>query len=156
MVLTETFFRFVYTVRHEGISKYLIVDMDQTGVLLVPSGSDNTYKVKGAKQVPIHGKEEKRAFTTVLSVDLGSEVLPIQCVWKRVVAASLPTPVVSKKAKEKGHRFALNRQIHWSSLETTKARIAEILLVHRKKMIRIHDLPLDLKMILYLDCWTIH
>lgn len=31
-------------------------------------------KFKRAKQVPIHGKEEKRAFTAVLSVDLGGEV----------------------------------------------------------------------------------
>ncbi len=83
--------------------------MDQTGVLLVPGGQDNIYKVKEAKQVPIHGKEEKKAFTSILSVDLRGEVLPIQFVWKGVVAASLPTPVASRKATERGHRFALNR-----------------------------------------------
>ncbi len=54
--------------------------MDQTDVLLVPVGQDNTYEVKETKQVPIHGKEEKRAFTSVLSVDLEGKVLPIQCV----------------------------------------------------------------------------
>ncbi len=79
-ICKETFFRFVYTVRREGINKYLIVNVDQTGVLLVPGGQDNTYEVKRAKQVPIHGKKEKKAFTSALSVDLGGEVLPIQCV----------------------------------------------------------------------------
>ncbi len=92
-ICKETFFRFVYTIRREGISKYFIVNVDQTGVLLVPGGQDNTYEVKGAKQVPIHGKEEKKAFTSVLSVDLGGKVLPIQYIWKGVVAASLPTPI---------------------------------------------------------------
>lgn len=36
-ICKETF-RFVYTVRPEDISKYLIVNVDQTGVLLVPGG----------------------------------------------------------------------------------------------------------------------
>ena len=58
-ICKKTFFRFFYTVRREDISKYLIFNVDQTGVLLVPGGNENTYKVKGAKQVPIHGKEEK-------------------------------------------------------------------------------------------------
>ncbi len=155
-ICKETCFRFVYTVRREGISKYLIVKMDQTSVLLVPGGQDNTYEIKGAKQVLIHGKEEKRALTTVLFIDLKGQVLPIQCVWKGVVSARLHTPVASRKVTERGHRFALNRRIHWSSLETTKAWIAEILLVHQKKMFRIHDLSLDSKEILYLDCWIIH
>ena len=75
--------------------------MDQTGTVLVPGGNDNTYEIKGAKQVPIHGKEGKRAFTAVLSVDLGGEVLPTQSVWKGVLAASLPTIAASEEAKRR-------------------------------------------------------
>lgn len=125
-------------------------------MLLVPGGNENTYEVKGAKQVPIHGKEEKRAFTVVLSVDLGGEVLVTQSVWKGVLASSLPTAKASEEATKRGHRFGLNRHTHRSNLETTKAWIAEILLVHRDRMIRTHNLLVDSKMILYLDCWTIH
>ncbi len=79
-ICKETFFCFVYTVRCESISKYLIVNVDQIGVLLVSGGQDNTYEVKGAKQVLIHGKEEKKGFTSVLSVDLEDEILLIQYV----------------------------------------------------------------------------
>lgn len=130
--------------------------MDQTGTVLVPGGNDNTYEIKGAKQVPIHGKEGKRAFTAVLSVDLGGKVLPTQSVWKGVLAASLPTIAASEEAKRRGHRFGLNKRTYWSSFETTKAWIAEILLAHWERIIRVHNLSLDSKMILYLDCWTIH
>lgn len=79
-VCKETFFRFVYTLRREDIRKYLIFNVDQTGTVLVPGGNNNTYEIKRAKQIPIHGKEEKRVFTAVLSVDLGGEVLPTQSV----------------------------------------------------------------------------
>lgn len=48
--------------------KYLIMNIDQTDMILVLGGTDNTYEAKGAKPVFIHRKEEKRAFTAVLSI----------------------------------------------------------------------------------------
>lgn len=66
----------------------------------------------------------------MLFVDFSSEVLPTQNVWKKILAASLPTIIVSKEAKRKGHQFELNKQIYWSSFETTKAWIAEIILIY--------------------------
>lgn len=62
----KTFFRFVYTVRKENIHIMNIMNIDQTGVVLVLGANDATYEMKGAKQVPIHGKDEKRAFAAVL------------------------------------------------------------------------------------------
>lgn len=84
-------------------------------------GSKNTYKVKGAKQVPIHGKEEKRTFTAVLSVHFSGEVLATQSVWKGVSALSLPISKAFEEAIKRGYQFRLNRHTYWSSLETTKA-----------------------------------
>ena len=52
------------------------MNMDQTGVIFVVDGTDNIYEIKRAKQVLIHEKEEKRAFTTVLSMNFRREVLP--------------------------------------------------------------------------------
>lgn len=75
-----TFFRFLYTVLKENIHQCMIINMDQTRVVLVPGANNATYEKKGAKQVPIHGKDEKRAFTAVLSVSMSSKVLPIQSV----------------------------------------------------------------------------
>lgn len=42
------------------------------------SGDDPTYKVKGSKQVLIHKKNKKRAFTCVTSVTATAEVLATQ------------------------------------------------------------------------------
>ena len=152
----KTFFRFVYTVRKENIHSNLIVNIDQTGVILVPGGNDATYERKGAKQIPIHGKDERRAFTAVLSGSCKGRVLPVQSVWKGATGISLPTKNTSQEAFAAGHRFAFNRDSHWSSLATTKAWIAEILLPYRDEMIKEHHLSADAKMILYLDCWSVH
>lgn len=117
----ETFFRFLYTVLKENIHQTLIVNMDQTGVILVPGASDATIEKKGEKQIPIHGKDEKRAFTAVLSVTQSGTVLPIQSVWKGATSKSLPTIKASAGATAAGHRFAFNRETHWSSFITTKS-----------------------------------
>lgn len=47
-------------------------------MILVLGNTDNIYDVKRAKQVLIHEKKDKRAFTTIWSVDLGDEVLSTQ------------------------------------------------------------------------------
>lgn len=44
----KTVFRFVYTVRKENIHMTLIVNIDQTGVL-IPGVNDATYEKKGVK-----------------------------------------------------------------------------------------------------------
>ena len=67
------------------------MNVDQTGVILIPGANDATYKIKRAKQVPIHRKDEKHAFTAVLSGSCKGKVLSVQSVWKRAIAISLPT-----------------------------------------------------------------
>lgn len=84
------------------------------------------------------------------------QVLPIQSVWKGATSRSLPTKSDYAEAKAAGHRFAFNRDTHWSSLTTTQQWINEILLPYRTAMIQEHSLSLDTKMILYIDCWTVH
>ena len=76
----KTFFRFVYTVRKENIHITLILNIDQTGVVLVLRANDAKYEIKKAKQVSIYGKKEKRAFITVLSGSYKGKVLSVQSV----------------------------------------------------------------------------
>ncbi len=97
------------------------MNIDQTGVVLVPGANDATYEIKRAKQVAIHGKEEKRAFTAVLSGSCKGKVLSVQSVWKGVTSVSLPTKNASQEAFAACSRFAFNRDTHWSSFTTTKA-----------------------------------
>lgn len=55
----------MYTLSREKIHQSMMVNADQTGLVLVPGGNDPTYKVKGSKQELIHGNDKKRAFTCV-------------------------------------------------------------------------------------------
>ena len=57
-----------------------MVNIDQTGAILIPDESDNIFDVKSAKQVFIYGKEEKKEFTIVLLVHLEGKILPTQSV----------------------------------------------------------------------------
>ncbi len=124
--------------------------MNQTSVVLILGGTDNTYEVKQAKQVFIWRKK-KKAFTAVLSVDLQGKILPAQIVGNRMLKTSWLTNKASGWAIKKDHRFGLNNQIYSSNPEITKALIAEILLVYWVKIICIHNIATDWKMILYLD-----
>ncbi len=53
------------------------MNIDQTRVILVPGANIATYEMKRAKQVPIHGKDKKLAFTTVLSGSCNGKVLSV-------------------------------------------------------------------------------
>lgn len=147
----KCFFRFVYTASKENIHQSMIVNADQTGIVLVPGGDDPTYEPKGSKQVLIHGKDEKRAFTCVTSVTGTAQVLATQSVWKGKTQQSRPTLESLHTAYNLGHSFTSNPNKHWSSFDTTKEWIQDILLPYRERMIAKYSLDKKAKMILYLD-----
>ena len=130
--------------------------MDQTGVVLVPGGNKKTYEVKGFHQVLLHGKDEKRAFIAVLSVAATGKILLIQSVWKGKTKDSQPSESATRNALEKGHRFTSNPRTYWSSFETSKKWVEEILFSYQERMIAKHGFYPEAKLILYLDCWTVH
>lgn len=45
----------------------MIINIDQTEVVLVPGANNTTYEKKKEKQIPIYGKNEKQAFTAIFS-----------------------------------------------------------------------------------------
>ncbi len=83
------------------------MNIDQTGVVLVPGANDATYKIKRAKQVLIHRTDEKSAFIDVLSGFCKDKDFSVQSIWKRATSVSLPTKKASQEAFAGGHRFAL-------------------------------------------------
>lgn len=66
------------TIAKKIVHPSLVVNLDQTGITLNPSGDMPvyTYDVKGVKQVSLHGKDEKRAFTSLPAITLEGELLP--------------------------------------------------------------------------------
>lgn len=74
-VYKKPFFCFVYIIYYKNINKYLIINVNQMGIVLVFGNNNNIYKIKRAKQVSIYGKKVKRIFTIVLSINFGGKVL---------------------------------------------------------------------------------
>ena len=67
-------------VRRGTIPKRLIINIDQTGVLMVPS-QNFTLAPRGAKQVTSKGKDDKRAITALLGTTLKGRLLPCQLIY---------------------------------------------------------------------------
>ncbi|RPA88840.1 hypothetical protein L873DRAFT_1900478 [Choiromyces venosus 120613-1] len=87
----KPFFDLFFLIYIEQIYKTLIVNCDQTGIVLVPGGADYTYEEWGAKQVAIHGWDENHAFTLLISITISSELLPTKSIWTGKTEYSLPT-----------------------------------------------------------------
>ena len=85
-----TILRLAYYVRVFNISMSHVFNVDQTGVVLIPSGNDRTFDLKGKKDVPILGSEEKCAFTAVIGSAADGTILPFQSVWKGKTVNALP------------------------------------------------------------------
>ena len=59
----------------------LIVNWDQTGIILVPAAS-RTYERRGEDRVAVLGAEEKRQITAVLASSMDGDMLPLQLIFK--------------------------------------------------------------------------
>ena len=53
----------VYLINVHNIPQQLVVNSNQTGIHLVPTGGARTWETKGSKHVNVHGIEDKRKIT---------------------------------------------------------------------------------------------
>jgi hypothetical protein len=75
-VCERTFLHLVHLINFYDIPPELIVNMDQTGIMLLVA-NNKTFNPKDAHQVNIHGCDEKRAYTVcVASTPKGKLLLP--------------------------------------------------------------------------------
>ncbi|RPA74421.1 hypothetical protein BJ508DRAFT_198731, partial [Ascobolus immersus RN42] len=77
----HTCLRFAYLILIYNIPSFLILNMDETGILL-QSSSDTTYHQTGAKEVSIVGAEDKRQFTLLCTIAMSGHLLPFASLWK--------------------------------------------------------------------------
>lgn len=66
-----------------------LVNMDQTGVHLVPT-SNWTYQARGSKSVAVVGAEDKRQITACIASSLEGDLLPLQLIFQGKTPRSLP------------------------------------------------------------------
>jgi hypothetical protein len=117
------YFRYVHVINRYKIPAELVINMDQQGVLVL-IGNNTTYDERGAKQVDIAAKDERRAYTLCVSSTPAGDLLPFQQIWGGQSPKSLPTASVRKSAESKGFHFAFaqspKKTSHFSTFKTMK------------------------------------
>ncbi|PPR06271.1 hypothetical protein CVT24_000890 [Panaeolus cyanescens] len=155
----RTFFRMVHLISYYDIPPGLVINMDQTGIIILAT-HNQTFEKKGSRQVDIVGKNEKRAFTLCVSTTAAGDVLPFQQVWSGKTDKSLPdsSAALMDEAKKLGFDFAVSDSgtSHFSTLKTMKEWIVKILKPYIDAYITDHNLEPDQKAILYIDCYPVH
>lgn len=120
----RTFYRIIYLIIQYKILVSLLINMDQTGVILIP-GAGLTYHEKKAKQVHVLGKDEKRAYILTVASSYKGDLLPFQAIWARKTMASCPKANARQTAESFGFHFTSansfkNSTSHFSTLQTMK------------------------------------
>ncbi len=118
-------FRIVHLITFYDIPASLIINMDQTGIILF-TANNKTYAAKGSRQVTIAGKDEKRAYTLCVATTPAGDILPFQQVWSGKTKQSLPSNRAPGmvEAIASGFDFASadskKKTSHFSTLKTMK------------------------------------
>ncbi|KAJ7762678.1 hypothetical protein B0H16DRAFT_1884097 [Mycena metata] len=160
-LLKRTFFRLRYAILTGGIPAELIVNADQAGNYLLPA-SGHTFHDRSAKQVDLVAKDEKRAYTMMLSSTAAGAFLPIQAVWAGKTGGSLPTKNAEKmqEAIDRGFIFlsakSEKKNSHFSTFFTMEDWVRDVLVPWRAKIIARDNLDDDQLMVGYIDLYAVH
>ena len=104
----------------KGIPHDLIINWDQTGLSIVPSG-DWTMEKEGAKTVPIAHNDDKRQLTAVLAVTAAGDYLPPQLLYQG------KTPKCHPQVAFPDGWDVWHSENHWSNEITMKRYIEKVI-----------------------------
>ncbi|KIY49957.1 hypothetical protein FISHEDRAFT_65062 [Fistulina hepatica ATCC 64428] len=157
-ILEEAFYREAWVIRDHDVPAELRVNTDQTNMVLVP-GTRYTWAQKGAKQVPMVGIDDKRAFTLVPSISVSGELLPFQAIYQGLTNQSLPSAKCPTWSRAEEMRFRLlpsKTSTYWSTMDTMKDLVNTIIAPyfdHKRVQLERQS---DQKSIWKIDCWSVH
>ena len=157
-ILRKAFLRIAWVVKDETIPSGLIVNSDQTQVVLA-QGCHMTYASSGATQVTTVGAEEKRAFTIFPSVTNHGKLLPIQAIHKGQNDKSLPSlNSRSRNESEKaGFLFELSKTAtYWPTIATMQNFVNVTLAPYFDDVRNELGLASDQMALWLIDCWSVH
>jgi hypothetical protein len=83
--------RVAYLVKVYNIPMCLVVNTNQIGVHLVPTGRDQTWETRGVEHVQVLGIENKRKIITIVSSLTKRSLLPLQVVFQGATKSHTPT-----------------------------------------------------------------
>jgi hypothetical protein len=155
----ELFLRVAVTAHDRGIKNpAFFTNIDQTNVVF-QSSTSSTFEEKGSKQVAVVGKEEKRAFTTLIGITGIGDLLGFQSIYSGKTSRSLPqrSSLLYEEALSLGIMFEFSKtDTYWSTLELMCKYVTEILVPYWTKQKELVGAPPDQECILLLDVWTVH
>lgn len=159
-VLDEAFLREAWIIRNHNIPAELRVNTDQTQTIY-QQGTKTTWNKKGEIQIPVIGKEEKRAFTLVPSISASGELLPMQAIYVGTTIHSRPSPDSPHYDEAMSLGFRLESSCtdnYWSTMTTMKSLVDNIIAPYfdrQKKALGIESPELQSSS-WKIDCWSVH
>jgi hypothetical protein len=126
--------------------------MDPTGLHLVPA-DNHTYEKMGSQEVRVIGGDDKRQITVCVGSSMNGDLLPLQLIFQGKTQQCLPAR--TPEAAAAGFHLTKSEN-HWSSLETMKEYIVEVIVPYTKERIKEHKLHADSHVVLVLDVWSVH
>ena len=148
--IREKFYeRIEEVIREYNIPPEMIVNIDQTGIQLVPV-SDWTMEERGSNQVPITGVKDKCQITGVTGVSLTGNLLPLQLIYQGKTAACHPT---FNSPKEQIVTQSVN---HWTTVDTMLTYAKDVLWPYFDDQRDKLDLPLRQRDRVILYVYKVH
>jgi len=135
-----------------SVDESLIVNWDQTGIVLIPAAS-RTYEKQGEARVAVLGAEEKRQITAVLASSMDGEMLPLQLIFAGKTERS--RPAATPAATTAGFHLTSSDN-HWSTQQTMREYIEHVIEPYRQRKIKEKGLKQDARMVLVIDAWSVH
>ncbi|KAF5381325.1 hypothetical protein D9615_008430 [Tricholomella constricta] len=157
-ILRKAHLRMSFSIKDESIPSALLVNSDQTQMTYA-QGCHMTYAPLGSKQVTTVGSEEKRAITVMVSIANDGTLLPFQAIYKGSTNGSLPScnSRSMKAALDAGFLFEPSKtSTYWSTQETMKSFVNNILVPHYDRVIKRDNLRPDQRRLWQIDCWSVH
>ena len=154
----EAYHRIAYGIKEEDIPPQLLVNTDQTQVIYA-QGSKLKWAQTYSHQVTIIGKDEKHAFTIVVSVLQSDKLLPFQAIYQGYSSRSCPSESAPDYdvAAAAGFRFEFSKtKTYWLTHETMHSFVERILVLYLSEQKTKLGLPKSQKSIWQIDVWSIH
>ena len=154
----RSFLRKAYVMKKEDTVAALYVNSDQTQAVFAP-GDKMTWTATGEKQVAVHGGDEKRAFTLMVSVGSDGTVLPMQAIYAGKTSRSCPSPNAPHYQDLVNAGFLIEESgtaTYWSNHKTMHSFVDKILAPYfdrRKEELGLHS---SHKALWNIDVWSVH
>jgi hypothetical protein len=127
--------RIAYLVKSYSIPDSMVINTDQTGIHLIPTGGAHTWDEKGTKHVKVHGMEDKRQVTVTVSSSAAGTLLPFQVIFTGTTSRTLPPSNSGRRECEAAGWHLTFSSNHWSTLTTCQQFVVNILQPYRQQQI---------------------